>query len=58
MNRHGRDRGFAERVQSEHNAMLDAFRRRDPDAAARLNAQHVRGTLARVLEAFEATQRS
>lgn len=58
MNRHGRDQGFAERVQSEHHAMLDAFRRRDPDAAARLNGQHVRGTLARVLEAFEATQRA
>jgi len=55
MNRHGRDSAFAERVQSEHHALLDAFRRRDPDAAARLNAQHVRGTLLRVLEAFENT---
>ena len=53
MNRHGRDRAFAERVQSEHHALLDAIRRRDPDAAARLNALHVRGTLVRVLEAFE-----
>lgn len=53
MNRRGRDQAFAERVQSEHHAMLDAFRRRDPDAAAKLNGQHVRGTLGRVLEAFE-----
>lgn len=55
MNRRGRDRSFAERVQSEHHALLDAIRRRDPDAAARLNAQHVRGTLASVLAAFEST---
>jgi len=55
MNRHGRDSDFAQRVQSEHHALLDAFRRRDPEAAAGLNAQHVRGTLVRVLEAFEST---
>lgn len=55
LNRQGRDGAFAQRVQSEHHAMLDAFRRRDPDAAARLNAQHVRGTLARVLDALENT---
>jgi len=53
MNRQGRDQAFAARVQSEHHAMLDAFRRRDPETASRLNAQHIRGTLARVLEAFE-----
>ena len=57
MNKRGRDRAFAERVRAEHHALLEAFRRRDPDAAARINAEHVRGTVAAVLAAFETTQR-
>jgi DNA-binding GntR family transcriptional regulator len=55
MNRHGRDESFAQRVLTEHHAMLDAFRQRDPDVAARIAAQHVRGTLGRVLEAYESS---
>lgn len=55
MNKRGRDAAFAHRVQSEHHALLDAFRRRDPDAAAKINAAHVRGTLGDVLAAYEAT---
>lgn len=54
MNRRGRDAAFAERVRSEHHALLDAFRRRDPDAAGKIGAAHVRGTLGAVLEAYEA----
>lgn len=57
MNKQGRDAAFANRVQTEHHALLDAFRRRDPDAAAKINAQHVRGTLGDVLAAYEATKR-
>ncbi len=57
MNKHGRDRAFAERVRIEHHALLEAFRRRDPEAAARINAEHVRGTVAAVLAAFETTLR-
>lgn len=57
MNKQGRDAAFADRVRSEHHALLDAFRRRDPDAAAKINAQHVRGTLGDVLAAYEATKR-
>jgi DNA-binding GntR family transcriptional regulator len=53
MNRRGRDDAFARRVLSEHHAMLDCFRKRDPEAAARMSAQHVKGTLTWVLEAFE-----
>lgn len=54
MNRYGRDEGFAARVKAEHHALLDAFRRRDPDAAARINTQHVRGTIEVVLKAHDA----
>jgi len=57
MNKQGRDATFASRVRTEHHALLDAFRRRDPDAAAKINAQHVRGTLGDVLAAYEATKR-
>jgi DNA-binding GntR family transcriptional regulator len=57
MNKQGRDVAFANRVRTEHHALLDAFRRRDPDAAAKINAQHVRGTLGDVLAAYEATKR-
>lgn len=57
MNKRGRDRAFAERVRAEHHALLEAFRRRDPEAAARINAEHVRGTVAAVLAAFETTLR-
>lgn len=55
MNKQGRTEAFARRVQSEHHALLEAFRNRDPDAAARINAAHVRGTLHDVLAAYEAT---
>lgn len=57
MNKQGRNEAFAQRVQSEHHALLDAFRRRDPEAAARINAAHVRGTLGDVLAAYEAATR-
>jgi len=57
MNKRGRTAAFAQRVQSEHHALLDAFRRRDPDAAAKINAAHVRGTLGDVLAAYEAAKR-
>jgi len=57
MNKQGRDAAFANRVRTEHHALLDAFRRRDPDAAAKINAAHVRGTLGDVLAAYEATKR-
>jgi DNA-binding GntR family transcriptional regulator len=57
MNKQGRTAAFAQRVQSEHHALLDAFRRRDPDTAAKINALHVRGTLGDVLAAYEATKR-
>lgn len=58
MNKRGRAEPFAERVRTEHHALLDAFRQRDPEAAARINAVHVRGTLNDVLAAYEAaTQR-
>ncbi|WP_055047868.1 GntR family transcriptional regulator [Devosia sp. A16] len=57
MNKRGRTAAFAQRVKAEHHALLDAFRRRDPDAAAKINAQHVRGTLGDVLAAYEATKR-
>jgi DNA-binding GntR family transcriptional regulator len=53
MNRQGRTHEFAKRVRAEHHAMLDAIRARDPETTARLNAQHIRGTLAEVLKAFE-----
>lgn len=53
MNRRGRSKAFAERVRAEHHALLDAFRRRDPEAAARINAEHVRGTVNDVLAAYE-----
>ena len=53
MNRRGRDSAFAQRVRTEHRALLDAFRRRDPEAAARINTAHVRGTLAVIMEALE-----
>ena len=55
MNRQGRDAGFAQRVRSEHHALLEAFRKRDPDAAGLVGAAHVRGTLEAVLAAYEAT---
>jgi DNA-binding GntR family transcriptional regulator len=54
MNSRGRDTAFAQRVRTEHHALLEAFRRRDPEAAARINTAHVRGTLAVIMEAFEA----
>lgn len=54
MNSQGRDTAFAQRVRTEHHALLDAFRRRDAEAAARINTAHVRGTLAVVMAAFEA----
>ena len=54
MNSRGRDTAFAQRVRTEHHALLDAFRRRDAEAAARINTAHVRGTLAVVMAAFEA----
>jgi DNA-binding GntR family transcriptional regulator len=57
MNKRGRDATFADRVRTEHHALLDAFRRRDPEAAARINVMHVRGTFADVLAAYEATKR-
>lgn len=53
MNRFGRDEAFARRVQEEHHALLDAFRRREPEAASRISSQHVRGTRAMVLLAYE-----
>lgn len=53
MNRQGRDAAFAERVRSEHHALLAAFRNRDPDAAGKIGAAHVHGTLVRVLDAYE-----
>ena len=57
MNKRGRTAAFAERVRTEHHALLDAFRRRDPDAAAQINAVHVRGTVNDVLAAYEETAR-
>jgi DNA-binding GntR family transcriptional regulator len=57
LNKQGRDAAFAARVQTEHHALLEAFRQRDPDAAARVNALHVRGTLKDVLAASEAARR-
>ena len=54
MNSQGRDTAFAQRVRTEHHALLDAFRRRDAEAAARINTAHVRGTLSVVMAAFEA----
>lgn len=53
MNKRGRSEAFAQRVRTEHHALLDAFRRRDPDAAAQINAAHVRGTVNDVLAAYE-----
>jgi DNA-binding GntR family transcriptional regulator len=53
MNKRGRSEAFAQRVRAEHHALLDAFRRRDPDAAAQINATHVRGTVNDVLAAYE-----
>jgi DNA-binding GntR family transcriptional regulator len=52
--RHGRTDAYAARVQNEHHAILDAFRRRDGEAARRLSAVHVRNTLAFVLESYAA----
>ena len=57
LNKRGRTEAFAQRVRAEHHALLDAFRRRDPDAAARINAIHVRGTVNEVLAALEETKR-
>jgi len=57
MNKQGRNAAFADRVRTEHHALLDAFRRRDPEAAAKINVMHVRGTFADVLAAYEATKR-
>ncbi|MBN9315722.1 MAG: GntR family transcriptional regulator [Devosia sp.] len=54
MNSQGRDSAFADRVRTEHHALLEAFRARDPEAAARINTAHVRGTLAVIMDAFEA----
>jgi len=53
MNKQGRTAAFAERVRSEHHALLDAMRKRDPDAAGRIAALHVRGTRDAVLAAYE-----
>jgi len=52
--RGGRDASFAQRVRTEHHALLEAFRSHDAEAAARINTAHVRGTLAVVMDAFEA----
>lgn len=52
--RGGRDASFAQRVRTEHHALIEAFRRHDAEAAARINTAHVRGTLAVVMAAFEA----
>jgi DNA-binding GntR family transcriptional regulator len=57
MNKRGRSEAFAERVRAEHHALLDAFRRHDADAAAQINAIHVRGTVSDVLAAYEETTR-
>ncbi len=57
MNKRGRTAAFAERVRTEHHALLEAFRRRDPEAAAQINAVHVRGTVNDVLAAYEETAR-
>jgi DNA-binding GntR family transcriptional regulator len=56
MNRQGRNADFAERVRAEHHALLSAFRARDPDAAGRIGAAHVRGTLEAVLAAYDSAQ--
>jgi DNA-binding GntR family transcriptional regulator len=55
--RHGRTADYAARVQAEHHAILDAFRRRDGEAAYRVSGAHVRNTLAFVLESYAAIAR-
>lgn len=57
LNSRGRGAGYAARVKSEHHALLKAFRSRDGEAARRINAKHVNGTLKDVLAAFEETLR-
>jgi DNA-binding GntR family transcriptional regulator len=43
-----------DRVRTEHQLLIDAFHRRDCDAAARISAQHIRGTIAVLLESMDA----
>ena len=52
----GRTQAYADRVRTEHHALLDAFRDRDPSRARQISGMHVRATLNDVLDAFEATQ--
>ncbi len=52
----GRAEGYKARVRAEHHALIDAFRQRDGELAARIGASHVRGTLNDVLSLFDASQ--
>jgi len=54
LDRKGRGPDFARRVRQEHHALIDAFKRRDPDAASEIGLAHVRHTCEAVLAAFEA----
>ncbi len=49
----GRGAAYFARVQGEHHALMDAFRRRDASAAADIGAAHVRGTRVEVLNLIE-----
>lgn len=54
LDRRGRGPEFAARVRREHHAMIDAFKRRDLDAAYEIGLAHVGHTCEEVLAAFEA----
>lgn len=46
--------GAFERVHREHHMLLDAFRRRDTQAATQISAMHIRGTIKSLLEQIDA----
>lgn len=48
----GRTTEYAERVGREHHQLIDAIKTRDGEAAARIAAAHVRGTMTNVLAAL------
>ena len=50
---YGRAPRYIERVRREHHDLLDAFLRRDPDAAAAIGSRHVRGTLEDILSVID-----
>lgn len=53
LTRAGRSPEFANRVRSDHHALIDAFRAHDVEAASRISHEHLRASLESILEAFD-----